>query len=204
MFETTNRQREVLRFINTYHSLHHYPPTFREIAAKFSVSVRAAHDHVEALKKKGYVQNEYLRSRSIKLTEYSSVNSGEEEMMVIPNIGRVAAGLPLFSHQNFDGYVKVVISQLIEGEYFALQIKGDSMQNAGILDGDTAVVRHQVVANNGDIIVAQINEQITLKRFFRERSRIRLQPENDLHPPIYSRSVTILGKLKMVVRSYSN
>ncbi len=199
---TTSRQREVLHFINAYRALHHYPPTFREIAAEFSVTVRAAHDHVGALKKKGYIQNEHLRSRSIKSVGFSSINSSKEEMVIIPRVGRVAAGLPLFSHQNFDGYIKVVASQLTEGEYFALQVQGDSMQNVGILDGDTAIIRYQVLANNGDIIVAQINEQITLKRFFRERGRVRLQSENDQNSPIYSRSVTVLGKLKMIVRSY--
>ena len=202
MPEPTSRQSEVLLFINNFFVQHHYAPTFREIAEQFSVSVRAAHDHVRALSRKGYIQTRQHCSRSIKLIKPPAASSTEKEMATVPIIGRVAAGVPFYSYQNFDGNVKVAHSQLPEGKHFALRVAGDSMHNAGILDGDIAIIRQQAVADNGDIVVAQVNDQVTLKRFFRERSRVRLQPENSAHTPIYSRAVTILGKLSMVLRSY--
>ena len=204
MLEITDRQNQVLRFIADFFVYYRYAPTFREIATHFAISVRAAHDHVRVLQKKGYVHTSQSRSRALRVIKSSTSGGQEEGMTRIPIVGNVAAGTPLFSYENFDGYVRVASSQIAESEgvHFALRVEGDSMREAGILDGDIAVLRHQNTADNGDIVVAQINEQRTLKRFFRERSRIRLQPENSKYTPIYSRSVLVLGKLRLVMRDY--
>jgi repressor LexA len=200
MKKLTNRQNEVLAFIKEYLLDHHYPPTIREIAAHFSISVKGAYDHVKALEKKGFVKSGSSKSRALEVIEEIEP---AEEVLEIPILGNVAAGLPLFAEENFEGVVKVPSSQLNRGEHFALQVKGDSMQEAGILDGDTAVFLRSETADNGDIIVARINDEaVTLKRFFREKNRVKLKAENPVYPPIYTQNIRILGKLQYLIRNY--
>ena len=200
MKKLTNRQNEVLAFIKEYLLGHHYPPTIREIAANFSISVKGAYDHVKALEKKGSVKSDSSKSRALEVIEETEPG---EEVLEIPILGNVAAGLPLFAEENFEGVVKVPSSQLNRGEHFALQVKGDSMQDAGILDGDTAVFLRSETAYNGDIIVARINDEaVTLKRFFREKNRVKLKAENPVYPPIYTQNIRILGKLQYLIRNY--
>jgi len=120
----------------------------------------------------------------------------------VPVLGNVAAGKPLFAEENFDGVVKVPELEIGKGKHFALNIKGDSMQDAGIMSGDIAVINFQNYADNGDIIVAVIDEAVTLKRFFKEKNRVMLKPENKAYPPIYSQNIRILGKLSYLIRKY--
>ncbi|MDR3276641.1 MAG: transcriptional repressor LexA [Treponema sp.] len=200
MKELTQRQQEVLDFITKYVKIHTYPPTIREVASYFKVSVKGAYDHVTALKKKGCLRGGEL-SRTLEVVKTSQDETAE--IIEIPILGNVAAGQPIITEENWDGTVYLHPSMLKKNRnYFAVKVKGDSMTNAGILDGDTAVIEQQDTAQNGEIIIAMVNEAMTLKRYFRENTRIRLQPENDAYQPIYSRDIRVLGRLVHVVRSY--
>ena len=202
MKEPTKRQEEVLNFISRYIQSHAYPPTIREVADYFSISVKGAHDHLAALKKKGLLKQGDKKSRTIELVR----TVGEEDIEEIPILGTVAAGRPILSHENMDGSIRLHHSFLKKGrKYFALKVKGDSMENAGIIDGDTAVIEQQNIVGNGEIAVVMLDDAVTLKTFYRENTRIRLQPENSKYSPIFcSRDVRILGKLAHIFRSYEN
>jgi len=202
MKEPTERQQEVLRFISGFIRSHSYPPTIREVAEYFSISVRGAYDHVSALKRKGLLKLEDKRSRTMELVRTGN-QSVSPDIVNVPILGVVAAGRPILAEENWDGYVPVHTSLLKKNrQYFALQVKGDSMKGAGILDKDMALIQKQNTAQNGDIVVAVVdNEAVTLKRFFRERNTVRLQPENPAFKPIRSRNIRVLGKLSYVIRS---
>ena len=196
----TNRQQEVFDFIRTFVKEHKYPPTIREVAGCFAISVKGAYDHVKALEKKGQIKCDLGRSRAIEILT-DEINL--PEIMEIPLIGHVAAGVPLLAEENWDGTVHVPADNLKTGQHFALRVQGDSMEGAGILDGDTAVFEQKHVAENGDIVVAVINDEaVTLKRFYRERNRIKLKAENPIYPPIYTQNVRVLGKLACIIRQY--
>jgi len=196
----TKRQKEVLDFIRRFIDAHAYPPTIRETASHFGISVKGAHDHVKALEKKGMLRCDLNRSRTI---EVLSKSEEKETFLKIPVLGNVAAGQPLFAEENLDGYMTVPSNLLGKGTYFALNVHGDSMQDAGIFDGDMAIINHQDAANNGDIVVAMINDEaVTLKRFYREKNRIKLKAENPVYPPIYTQNLRILGKLSCIIRNY--
>ena len=197
----TVRQREVLEFINTYVERHPYPPSIRELSDHFSISVRAGYDHVKALRKKGFIRSSEGRSRTLEVLDDGSPER-RDRLVRVPLLGRVAAGVPMFAEENVDGTVGVAEELLDAATCFALRVRGDSMRDAGILDGDVAIVRQQEHADNGDIVVALIEEAATLKRFFRESNRIRLQAENPAYPPIFTRDLRILGKLRAIQRSY--
>ena len=197
----TVRQREVLDFINGYIEHHRYPPAIRELAEHFSISIRGAYDHLKALRKKGYVRSAEGRSRSLEVLDDGS-DERRHRLVRIPLLGPVAAGAPIFADDNVVGTIAVSEELVGSGTCFALRVRGDSMCGAGILDGDVAIVRRQEHADNGDIVVAMIEEEATLKRFFRESNRIRLQAENAAYPPIFTRDLRILGKLRAVQRTY--
>jgi len=206
MRKLTKRQGEVLEFIARYIHTHAYSPTIREVADFFSISVKGAHDHLTALKKKGLLKQGDNKPRTMEL-----VKTGQEEQeqghdfREIPILGTVAAGRPVLAVENMDGSIQFHKSLLKTGkEYFALHVRGDSMEEAGIMDGDTAVIEHQNTARNGDIAVVMLDDAVTLKTFYRESARIRLQPENCKYSPIYcSGDVRVLGKLAHIFRSYS-
>ncbi len=200
MKNLTKRQQEILHFIEAFIANHKYPPTIREIASEFGISVKGAYDHVKALEKKHHIRCDLNRSRAIEVLKPAAE---KEDFVKIPVLGNVAAGLPLFAEENLERYIRLPGEALSKGKHFALNVRGDSMQDAGILDGDTAVFVQRPTANNGDIVVAMINEEAyTLKRFFREKHRVKLKAENPIYPPIYSQNVKILGKLECILRSY--
>lgn len=201
MKELTKRQQETLDFISKYIDRHSYPPTVRELAASFGISVKGAYDHIKALEKKGSIKYNGNRSRTIEVINKKTAS--EPESIEVPVIGRVAAGKPLLAEENYDGTVSMSASRLGSGKFFALNVSGDSMQDAGILDGDLAIFTQRNTAENGDIVVAMINDEAyTLKRFFKEKNRIKLKAENPVYPPIYTQNVKVLGKLKCIVRDY--
>jgi len=200
MKELTDRQKQVLSFIADYIKKNSYPPTIREIADHFSISVKGAHDHITALRKKGHLKHTDKRPRTMGL-----IHSRPEDadLMSIPVLGTVAAGMPILSEENYDGNVLLHRTMLKKNKkYFALKIKGDSMSGAGILEGDTAIIEKQNTVRNGEIAVALIDEAVTLKRFYKESTRIRLQAENPAYKPIYSQDVKILGRLYTLIRTY--
>ncbi|HUX19850.1 MAG TPA: transcriptional repressor LexA [Spirochaetia bacterium] len=200
MKNLTRRQEEILHFIESFIGAHKYPPTIREIAGEFGISVKGAYDHVKALEKKAHIRCDLNRSRAIEVLK-PGVTS--EDFVRIPVLGNVAAGLPLFAEENLERYIRFPGETLGKGKHFALNVKGDSMQDAGIMDGDTAIFLQKQTANNGDIVVAMINEEaFTLKRFYKEKNRIKLKAENPIYPPIYTQNVKILGKLECIIRNY--
>jgi len=200
MKELTERQKQVLSFIADYIKKNSYPPTIREIADHYSISVKGAHDHITALRKKGHLKHADKRPRTMGL-----IHSRPEDadLMSVPILGSVAAGLPILSEENYDGNILLHRSMLKKNKkYFALKIKGDSMTGAGILEGDTAIIEKQSTVHNGEIAVAVIDEAVTLKRFYKESTRVRLQAENPAYKPIYSQEVKVLGRLFTLIRNY--
>ena len=202
MKEPTKRQEEVLNFISKYIHSHAYPPTIREVAEFFSISVKGAHDHLTALKKKGLLKQGDKKSRTIELVK--TEDDEKEDFEEIPILGTVAAGRPILSDENMEGNVSLHRSFLKKGrKYFALRVKGDSMEEAGIMDRDTAIIEQQSTVKNGEIAVVMLDEAVTIKTFFRESARIKLQPANSKYSPIYcSKDVRILGRLAHIFRSY--
>jgi len=201
MKEMTNRQKQVLNFIAEYIRKQSFPPTVRDIADHFGISVKGAHDHITALRKKGHLKQADKRPRTMGLAYKRPEDS--PDLLEVPILGSVAAGIPLLAEENFDGNIVMHRAMFKKNKkYFALKVKGDSMSGAGILEGDTAIIEKQSTVLNGEIAVAVIDEAVTLKRFYKENTRIRLQSENPAYKPIYSKDVKILGRLFTVVRSY--
>jgi repressor LexA len=196
----TKRQTEVLSFIKGYIRDHKFPPTVREISENFEISVRGAYDHIKALEKKQVLRCDNMRSRAMEVLD--SDPADEEPTTRVPVLGTVAAGRPISSEENYEGYLSVPVGLLQNGRHFAVHVRGDSMIDAGIMEGDLAIVKEQNTADNGEIVVAMIDEAVTLKRFYKEANRIRLQSENRKYPPIYTRDLRILGKLAHIYRSY--
>lgn len=203
MKELTEKQHSILRFIQNYTDDNKCPPTVREIATAFSISIKAVQDHLTALKKKGYVSHTEKRSRGLRVLIDDRPEANLPKSAKIPLLGTIAAGKPIFADENFEGYVPFSKDMLPpDHDYFALRVRGTSMIGAGILDGDIAIIQQCSTARNGQIVVALIDDSVTLKRYFNELMRIRLQPENPEFKPIYSQNVTILGILSSIIRNY--
>ncbi len=197
----TKRQAEVMTFVQGFIMEMTYPPTIREIASEFGISVKAAFDHIKALEKKNMIKSSSNKSRSLEIID--TAYSPNVEMIQVPLIGTVAAGVPLLAEENLERTIPFAQKVLGSGAFFALHVQGDSMIEAGIFDGDIAIIRQVQDASNGDIVVARIAEEaVTLKRYYREQNRIRLQPENAAYQPIFTQDMKILGKLHMIVRNY--
>ncbi len=205
----TDRQREILDFITQSIRDRGYPPTLREIGLHFGIkSTNGVNDHLRALEKKGYLQREDLKSRALRPVGVRGplrAPTREEDMVDVPLVGRVAAGAPLLAVENIEDTVKVdrfFIGQT--REVFALRVKGESMIEDGIFDGDFIFVRKQLHANRGDIVVAMIEDEATVKRYYPEGETIRFQPANSAMEPIIvrDRDVEIRGVVVAVLRKY--
>jgi repressor LexA len=206
----TDRQREILEFITQSIRERGYPPTLREIGLHFGIkSTNGVNDHLRALEKKGYLEREDLKSRALRpmgMRGPVRAPSRDEDLIEVPVIGRVAAGLPLLAVENVEDTVKVdrfFIGQT--REVFALRVKGESMIEDGIFDGDYIFVRKQLQASRGDIVVAMIDDEATVKRYYPEGDTIRFQPANAAMQPIYVRkrdwkSVNLIGVVVGVYR----
>lgn len=199
MKNLTMRQKEVLDFIGVYIGDHAYPPTIREIADNFSISVKGAYDHVKALEKKGRLRIGENRSRALEIVSHERA---EHRVVEIPLLGTVAAGRPIFADENFQGSIQVPMDMTRAQSCFALTIRGDSMKDAGIFHGDIAIIEERQSADNGEIVVAMIDESVTIKRFFRENNRVKLVAENQAYAPIYTQDVRIIGRLRGIIRKY--
>lgn len=204
MKDITERQKEVLEYIAEFSEENSFPPTVREISTRFGISIRAAQDRIVGLQKKGYLSQSQKRSRSIKVLRDEDLKRGPAPYVSkVPLLGTVAAGKPLLSEENLDGYVTLTEPFVRpDKSYFALRVRGTSMINAGILEGDLAVVEQASTAADGQIVVAVLDDAITLKRYYKEASRVRLQPENPAFQAIYSQNVRIVGILSNIVRTY--
>jgi repressor LexA len=195
----TARQKEVLDFISSYIEEHAYPPTIREMAVRFKISVKGAYDHVKALEKKGFIRLSENRSRALELT---SREKPERSVVEVPLLGAVAAGRPITANENYAGSINVPADMVRAAPCFALSVRGDSMKDIGIFHGDIAVIEQRQTADNGEIVVAMIDDAVTLKRFFRENNRVKLMAENAAYAPIYTQDVKILGRLRGLIRKY--
>lgn len=191
----TKSQQKVYDYLKT-RTQSGLPPTVREICRATGLkSTSSVHAHLKTLEREGYISRDAGLNRAIHLV-------GEQRTIQVPVLGRVAAGQPILAVQEVDGYVPFAPAYENSDEFFALNIRGDSMRNIGIMDGDIVVFRRTSTAENGDVVVALIGEEATVKRFFKEDNRFRLQPENDLYPPIYTDVVEVLGKVVACYRYY--
>ncbi len=208
----TDRQREIYEYVSRYVDRHGYPPTVREIGEAVSLaSPSTVHAHLANLERAGYLRRDPTKPRALELLARERPDAavvGEAgRVRVLPLVGQIAAGGPLLAEENIEDHMAVPEPLSSgAGEEFLLRVRGDSMVGAGILEGDFVVVRRQQTAQNGDIVVALAGEdetadEATVKRFFREGDRVRLQPENAALEPIYARHVEILGKVIGVFRS---
>lgn len=207
MKELTERQQEVLNFISSFSRENSFPPTVREISEHFGISIRAVQDHISALQKKNCISIKPKSSRSIRVIRDGYIPeepvSPPSYICRVPLLGTIAAGKPLLCEENLDGYINLTEPFVRPGKtYFALRVRGTSMINAGILEGDLAIVEQCETAVDGQIVVAVINDAITLKRYYRESDRIKLQPENPSFEPIYVKDLRIVGTLSNILRTY--
>jgi repressor LexA len=198
----TKRQQEIFTFIKRYASKYGYPPTVREIGKAVGLaSSSTVHAHLANLEKYGVLRRDPTKPRAIELLFDKAKRAVAPDEGMLPLVGRVAAGQPVLAEENIEDYVQVPsVAGGDEGEY-VLQVSGESMRDAGILAGDYVVVRPQNTAGDGDIIVALLGDEATVKRFFRERDHVRLQPENPAMEPILSKDVQVLGRVVGVFRN---
>jgi repressor LexA len=196
----TSRQQEIFQFIKRYASKYGYPPTVREIGKAVGLaSSSTVHAHLANLEKYGVLRRDPTKPRAIELL-FDKAKQAVSPNDGLPLIGRVAAGAPVLAEENIEEYVQVPsVAGGDEGEY-VLQVSGESMRDAGILAGDYVVVRRQDSASDGDIVVALLGDEATVKRFFREPDHVRLQPENPSMEPIRSAEVQVLGRVVGVFR----
>ncbi|OHD62934.1 MAG: repressor LexA [Spirochaetes bacterium RBG_13_51_14] len=198
--QLTLKQEKILDFIKNKIKVSGFPPTVREIGDKFSITVKGAYDHVKAIEKKGYIRTEQYKSRAIVVLR--SDDETPIDAINIPLLGRIAAGSPILANENIEEYLSFPKSMFRSGEYFALNVKGDSMIEGGIYDGDVAIIKKQNTANNGDIVAALLTDEATLKRLKIMANKIQLIPENPAYEPIVTDNATILGKLVALFRKY--
>lgn len=189
------KQREILEYIKSEILGKGYPPSVREICDAVQLkSTSSVHSHLESLERNGYIRRDPTKPRAIEIMD-DVFNLVRREVVNVPLVGTVAAGQPLLAEENIEGYFPIPVEMLPNKETFMLRVKGDSMINAGIFDGDRVIIQQQSHAENGEIVVALIDDSATVKRFFKEEGRYRLQPENDAMEPIYVEEVQILGKV---------
>lgn len=195
------KEQRVLDFINQTINEQGYAPSVREICAGLNIkSTSTAHMYVERLAAKGYIERLAGKSRAIKKTE--DVLDGGKRYRV-PIVGQVAAGQPILATQNLEGYISYSSHHNFEeSKLFCLRVKGESMIEVGILDGDYVIVEQRSYAENGEIVVAMVDDEATVKRFYKENGRFRLQPENRTMEPIIVGEVSVLGKVVALVRHY--
>jgi repressor LexA len=200
----TDRQAEILQFINNYINQNKYPPTLNEISIFFKISQKGSFDHIRALKKKKFISFDPQKKRSIKLLTYLSDNSADKPHGVqeIPILGTVHAGLPVLSYENFDGFIKLDNNIFGTGNFFGLKIYGDSMIDEGILEGDLAIIKCLNSFDNGEIIVVETGDGVTIKKGYKEKECLRLEPANKNYSPMMVSDVRIIGKLAGLIRKY--
>lgn len=199
----TKKQKEILEYIKSEIVNRGYPPSVRDICEAVGLrSTSSVHAHLETLEKNGYIRRDPTKPRAIEIMD-DSFNEFRREMANVPVIGTVAAGLPLLAVENIENYFPIPMDLLPNREVFMLRVKGDSMINIGILNGDLVVVASQNTARDGEVVVALVEDSATVKTFYQEEGRVRLQPENDNMDPIYVYgSLSILGKVVGVMRFF--
>jgi len=205
LYEDLNQnQIDILNFIKNQIQKKGYPPSVREICKGVDLkSTSTVHRHLEKLETKGYIRKDPTKPRAIEILDRDADNSFPVKKTVdIPIIGRVTAGQPIFAFEHIEDTFPVPVEMAERGSLFMLKVQGDSMINAGILDGDFVIVKQQKDAINGDIVVALLEDEATIKRFYKEKDHVRLQPENETMSPIIVKDVMILGKVIGLFRRF--
>lgn len=199
----TAKQREILEYIKNEILNKGYPPAVREICEAVQLkSTSSVHAHLESLEKNGYIRRDPTKPRAIEIMD-ENFNLTRREVVNVPVIGSVAAGEPIFAVENIESYFPIPAEMMPNQNAFMLKVKGDSMVKAGIFEGDKVLVQQQPTAENGEIVVALVDDSVTVKRFYKEAGHIRLQPENDAYEPIIVTDCTIMGKVFGVFRIFS-
>ena len=197
------KQQEILEYIKSQILERGFPPAVRDICEAVHLkSTSSVHSHLETLEKNGYIRRDPTKPRAIEILD-ESFNFTRREMVNVPMVGRVDAGEPLLAEQNVENYFPIPMEFMPNNQTFMLRVKGDSMINIGIFDGDLVLVEQRQTARNGEVIVALVEDGATVKRFFKEEGVFRLQPENDALDPIIVKEVQILGKVIGVFRFLS-
>lgn len=199
--ENSDKQTQIYNFLIEFTKSKGYPPSVREICQAVSLkSTSTVHGHLKRLEKKGLIYRDPTKPRALEIVELSNE---EKELIDIPIVGKVTAGMPILATENIEDMFQIPINYVKHNnDLFILKVTGDSMIEAGILDGDLAIIEQKNVAINGDIVVALIENEATIKRFFKENRFIRLQPENKNYEPIIVEDCSILGKLVGIYRAY--
>ena len=198
----TPKQQEILDFIKSEILSKGYPPAVRDICEAVHLkSTSSVHSHLETLEKNGYIRRDPTKPRAIEIMD-DSFNLSRREVVNVPMVGTVAAGQPILAQEHIEGYFPIPAEYNPNTDCFMLKVKGESMINAGIFDGDYIMVRQQNVASNGEMIVALVDDSATVKTFYKENGHYRLQPENDSMDPIIVDDVQILGKVCGVFRIF--
>ncbi len=202
--DLTKRQQEIFDFIKRYSAKYGYPPTVRDIGKAVGLaSSSTVHAHLSNLERIGLLRRDPTKPRAIELLDRAAAGVRSLVRPGLPLVGQVAAGQPVLAEENIEDYVLTPgLAGGEDGDYL-LRVRGDSMTNIGILDGDLVVVKRQDVADDGEIVVALVGEEATVKRYFQESDHVRLQPENDSMEPIRSREVRVIGKVVGLMRSMS-
>ena len=196
----TKKQTEILEYIKSQILNKGYPPSVRDICTAVNLkSTSSVHAHLETLEKNGYIRRDPTKPRAIEIID-DNFNLTRREVVNVPLIGQVAAGQPLLAVENITSYFPIPAEFIPKEEVFMLNVKGESMVNAGIYDGDQIIVKQQSTASNGEIVVALVDDSATVKRFYKENGHIRLQPENDFMEPIIVDSCEIIGKVIGLIR----
>lgn len=199
----TKKQEEILEYIKNEILERGFPPAVREICQAVNLkSTSSVHSHLESLERNGYIRRDPTKPRAIEILD-ESFNMLRREMVNVPVIGTVAAGEPILAEQNIDSYFPIPAEYMPNDQTFMLKVKGDSMINAGIFSGDNLLVKQQSHAEDGDIVVALVEDSATVKTFYKEKGYFRLQPENDTMDPIIVNEVQILGKVFGVFRFFN-
>lgn len=202
MKELTDKQDNVYKFIMNSMKDRGMPPTIREIGDEFGITAKGAYDHLKAIEKKGFIKTTKNQSRAIELTRNDALEAIPEQAMTIPVIGRVAAGLPILAQENVEDYIPIPDRMAKKPGTFALKVIGDSMMEAGINDGDLAIIQKKETARNGEIVVAMVDDEATLKVFYKESDHVRLEPRNSRYKPLKTKKAVIIGKLVGILRYY--
>ena len=196
MRDASEKKMQILDFNRREIDDKGYPPSVREICLAVGLkSTSTVHAHLNRLEEEGYIRRDATKPRALELTDTATVRGRS-----VPLVGRVTAGMPILAQQNIEEYYMLPQNLVGGDEVFILSVQGESMIEAGILDGDFVIVRRQSHAENGDIVVAMIDDEATVKRIFYEKTRVRLQPENSAMQPIYARDVTVLGRVIALFR----
>lgn len=198
----SKKQEEILNYIKNEILKRGFPPAVREICQAVGLkSTSSVHSHLESLERNGYIRRDPTKPRAIEILD-ESFNMIRREMVNVPIIGTVAAGQPILAEQNIEGYFPIPTEYMPNKQSFMLKVKGESMINAGIFDGDKVLVKQQATAENGDIVVALVDDSATVKTYYKENGHYRLQPENDSMDPIIVDKCEILGKVFGVFRIF--